>query len=333
MGIRRARVATSLRAAVGLVAALGLPGCMTLGAAVAVPAAILVAPGPAMPEGADPPGTRDRPRELGARPRVALALGSGSMRGWAHAGVLAALETGGIRPSLVVGTSAGSVVGALAATGIPAGRLVEATRELDWTVLAELPLPRRGLVRGERLESFVRRHAGAGPIESLPIAFAAVATDAHTGEAVVLDHGDLARAVRASSSVPVLFEPVPARGRLLVDGALSSPTPVSVARRLGADVVIAVNVAWTPEEGDLRNPVDMLFQSMQLMTHNLNRAELAAADVVIAPDLRAVGPVTPANLDALVEAGRRAGLEALPAIRAAIDGPARGGNLARAREP
>jgi NTE family protein len=156
------------------------------------------------------------------------------------------------------------------------------------------------------------------PIESLRLPFAAVATDALTGEPVILDHGDTAAAVRASSSIPVVFEPVTARGRTLLDGSLSAPTPVREARRLGADVVVAVNVAWSPEEASLHNPLDMLFQSMQLMTHNLNRAELAGADVVIAPDIRSLGPIGAGSRGALIATGERAGKEAVPAIHEAI---------------
>ena len=300
-------------------AAQGLAGCMTLGmAAMAVPAAAVLAPRGPTPEAADPPGTREAPRALAGAPRVALALGSGSLRGFAHVGVLAALEEAGIRPDLIVGTSAGSMVGSLAASGLSAAQIDRASHELDWTVLADVAFPRRGIVGGERVEAFVRRHAGDRPIESLPVAFAAVAADARTGEAVVLDRGDTAAAVRASSSVPVVFEPVSARGRLLVDGSLAAPTPVRIARSLGADIVVAVNVAWSPEEAALRNPLDMLFQAMQVMAHNLNRNELAHADIVIAPDIRSLGSVSLANRGAIVASGERAGRAAVPAVREAI---------------
>jgi NTE family protein len=300
-------------------AAANLAGCMTLGAAaMALPAAKVLMPRATEPGTHDPPGTLEQPRAVAGEPRVALVLGSGSMRGFAHVGVLAALEDAGIRPGLIVGTSAGSMVGALAASGLPAAEIERASAELDWTVLADIALPRRGLVGGERVEAFIRRHVEGRAIESLPIPFAAVATDARTGDAVVLNRGDTAAAVRASSSIPVLFEPVSARGLMLVDGSLAAPTPVRIARQLGADLVIAVNVAWAPEEASLYNPLDMLFQSMQVMAHNLNRGELAQADVVIAPDIRRLGSIGAGSRAALIGIGAQAGREAVPAIRDAI---------------
>jgi NTE family protein len=301
------------------IAALAPAGCMTLGSAVvAVPAAVAAASRVPATESADPPGTLATPRPLAGEPRVAVALGGGSLRGFAHVGVIAALEEAGIRPSLVVGTSAGSVIGALWASGLTAAQIDQATRELDWGVLADIGIPRRGLVGGGGIEAFVSRHVNGRAIEDLPVPFAAVATDALSGDPVLLNRGSTASAVRASSSIPVVFEPIRARGRLLLDGGLSAPTPVRLARQLGADIVIAVNVAWSPEEAALHNPVDMLFQTMQLMGHNLNRAELAQADVVIAPDIRSLGPIGRSSRDGLIGQGVNAGRDAVPAIGESI---------------
>jgi NTE family protein len=318
-------VAALANAAVIAMAVL-LSGCMTLGAAVAVPAAAVLLPRGAPAGAADPPGTLAQPRALAGSPRVALVLGSGSMRGFAHVGVIAALEEAGIHPGLIVGTSAGSMVGALAASGLSAAQIERASGELGWTLLTDIAVPRRGIVGGERVETFVRRHVQARPIEAMPIPFAAVATDARTGEAVILNRGDTAAAVRASSSIPALFEPVSASGRMLVDGSLAAPTPVRIARRLGAQVVIAVNVAYSPSEASLYNPLDMLFQTVQIMAHNLNAAELADADVVIAPDIRRAGSVSVGNRDALIALGLEAGRDAIPAIRAATGAHGRWAN-------
>lgn len=318
-------IATRARRALALVAIVTsgaiLTGCMALGHMLVLPAAAAAAgylPQPEPVERANAPGTRAVARALEGSPRVALVLGSGSLRGYAHVGVLAALEEAGVRPSLIVGSSAGSIVGALWASGVTASDIGHASQELDWSLLAPSGIPHRGLVGGEGLEDFMRRHQGGRELETLPVPFAAVATDVMTGETVVLDEGDTAIAVRASSSIPVVFEPVRARGRLLADGSLSAPTPVRVARRLGADIVIAVNVAWSPEEGSLRTPLDMLFQSMQVMAHNLNRAQLVEADVVIAPEIRSIGNVNPESRAALIATGTAAGRTAIPSIRSAI---------------
>lgn len=327
----------ALAAVVAALALGALGGCMSLGYAVAVPAAMATAtmlPPPTVLRVANSPGTREVPRELAGEPRVALVLGSGSMRGFAHVGILAALEEAGVHPALVVGSSAGSFAGALWAAGLTATEIDQVAASLDWGLFATMSLPHRGLVSGERLEAVVRERLGGTTIEALPVAFAAVATDARTGDAVILDRGDVALAVRASSSVPVLFEPLDTGDRLLADGALSAPTPVRAARSLGADIVVAVNVAWSPEEASLRNPLDMMFQAMQVMAHNLNREELARADVVIAPDIRSLGPIGRDSRAALVAEGRRSGDAAVPVIRAAIrEWRACHGAVARADSP
>jgi NTE family protein len=181
------------------------------------------------------PGTR--------RPRVGLALGSGSARGWAHIGVIRALEQAGVRPDVVCGTSVGALVGAAYAAG-------ELDRFEQWVLglgvkevvgLMDISL-RHGLFRGEWLMAALRRGWEDRPIESLSVSFAAVATSLHDGAEVWLRRGSTLDAVRASIALPGLFSPVPADGMLLVDGGLANPVPVSLARALGADVVIAVDL-------------------------------------------------------------------------------------------
>lgn len=179
-------------------------------------------------------------------PRFGLALGGGGARGWAHIGVLRALEEHGLRPAAIAGTSIGSLVGGFAA----AGRLDALVAELQGMDLkrviglfAERKLPRAGLVDGRHVVALIREHLGNPVIEALPIPFAAVATDAENGAEVVLDRGDLVTAIRASISIPGMFSPVPWQGRYLVDGGLVNPLPVSVlAARKDLDAVIAVNL-------------------------------------------------------------------------------------------
>lgn len=190
-------------------------------------------------------------------PRFGLALGGGGARGWAHLGVLRALNERGLHPAALAGTSIGSLVGGFAA----AGRLDALLAELQGMDLkrviglfAERKLPRAGLVDGRHVIKLVREHLGNPVIEALPIPFAAVATDAESGEEIVLDRGDLVAAIRASISIPGMFSPVPWQGRFLVDGGLVNPLPVSVlAARKDLDAVIAVNLhgdGLTPFERD-----------------------------------------------------------------------------------
>lgn len=178
-------------------------------------------------------------------PRVGLVLGSGGARGWAHVGVCLRLMEAGLRPHCIVGTSIGSVIGALAATDRLAS-MIELAHHLDWQrtarLFVEVGMPRAGLLNGRRIQRFLRELVGRGRIEDLHPRFAAVATDLYAEEAVVLDRGDIVSALRASLSIPGLFAPVRLQGRWLVDGGLVNPLPVDVARRLGADVVIASEI-------------------------------------------------------------------------------------------
>jgi NTE family protein len=177
-------------------------------------------------------------------PRIGVALGSGSARGFAHIGVLRALDESGVRIHCIAGTSIGAVVGAVYASG-KLDLLESTVRDLDWKAVAsflDVVFPRAGLIDGRRIAEFVRRHVQAEPIESLPIPFRAVATDLATGEEVEFGSGDLVDAVRASIAVPGILTPVRRQGRILGDGALTNPVPVSVVRAMGADIVIAVDL-------------------------------------------------------------------------------------------
>jgi NTE family protein len=182
--------------------------------------------------------------DVTASPRIGLALGSGSARGFAHIGVLRALGEARIPIHCVAGTSIGALVGAVYASG-KLDLLEAAARSFDWKSVAsflDVVFPRSGLIDGKRIEQFVRRHVHAEPIERLPLPFRAVATDLVTGDEVVFGSGDLVEAVRASISVPGILTPARHGGRILSDGALINPVPVSVARAMGADIVIAVDL-------------------------------------------------------------------------------------------
>ncbi|MCB9781523.1 MAG: patatin-like phospholipase family protein [Candidatus Omnitrophica bacterium] len=180
----------------------------------------------------------DRPFKIG------LALGSGSARGWAHLGVIQAIEESGIPIACVAGSSIGALAGAVYASGNH-HRLFEFASEIDWRRLASFfdpVFPRSGLVDGKKIAAFIRSHVHQANIEDLPIPFCAVATDLSTGEEVHLREGDVIEAVRASISLPGIFTPVRVGDRFLLDGGMSNPVPVSVARAMGADYVIAVDI-------------------------------------------------------------------------------------------
>lgn len=258
-----------------------------------------------------------------ARGGVALVLSGGAARGYAHVGVIKALEAHGLRPDLVVGSSAGSIVGSLYASGMTAQELEAAIAELGRHQFSDVELPGLGIlpgtlgvVRGDRLHSFIDDRARRHRIEDFPMRFAAVATDLATGEARIFNAGDVGTAVRASSAVPGIIAPAEIGGRLYSDGQLSSPVPVDAARRLGARVVIAVDVIYPPQDAAPRTAVGVLFQAFMITVHRLRSIEAARADLVIVPDLgRTSGQFSFGDRERLVAAGERAGLEAIAQLR------------------
>ncbi|MCD6249761.1 MAG: patatin-like phospholipase family protein [candidate division Zixibacteria bacterium] len=177
--------------------------------------------------------------------KIGLALGSGSVRGWAHIGVIHALNNAGIKIDYIAGTSIGSIVGSVfAANNLEA--LEDVAVRLDWkqiALLLDVVLPKSGIIDGNKVGEFVRKYLKEMNIEDLPIPFCAVSTDLSTGDEVVISEGDIIEAVRASISIPGIFTPVRNNGRILVDGGLVNPVPVSVAREMGADFVIAVDLS------------------------------------------------------------------------------------------
>jgi NTE family protein len=177
-------------------------------------------------------------------PRIGLALGSGSARGWAHFGVIQALDEFGIPVHCVAGTSIGALVGAIFASGTTAS-VIDLIPKLDWRRIAsffDVVFPRSGLIDGKRLSDFIRLYVRETNIEDLPIPFRALATDLATGQEVVLSEGDIIEAVRASMSFPGILTPVRCGGVILVDGGMINPVPVSTVREMGAEIVIAVDL-------------------------------------------------------------------------------------------
>ncbi len=253
-------------------------------------------------------------------PVVVIVLSGGAARGFAHAGVLKVLDENGIEPDAIVGTSAGSVVGALYAGGIRGEALVEAALDLQRAQVIEFTYPNRGFVNGQRLQQYIDRRLGDRPIERLGLPFVAVATDLHSGKLVAFNRGDTGTAVRASSSIPAVFQPMAMGRHEYVDGGLVSPVPVRVARALGADIVIAVDVTHQPTANKhFDNSGALVAQSLIIMEHALALNELKDADVVIRPDLHEAPSIDFDLRSDVIAAGERAARAALPRIRALIE--------------
>ena len=250
--------------------------------------------------------------------KIGLALGGGAAKGFAHIGVIKMLEASGIHPDVVAGTSAGSVVGALYASGMDAFALQQTAFGLDEAKIRDVRLFSGGLVQGQALQDYVNQLVHQQPIEQLKLPFAAVSTELETGTRTVFGRGNTGRAVRASSSIPGVFEPVEIHGKHYVDGGVVSPIPVDAARQLGADFVIAVDISAAPDGSNPQGMMNIVGQSISIMGRQLAAQESARADVVIRPDLRGIGPTDFEQKNQAILAGEKAALAAIPAIRAKL---------------
>lgn len=248
-------------------------------------------------------------------PGLALALGGGAARGFTHIGVLEVLEDLGIRPEWVVGTSAGSLVGALYASGMPLAELKRQALLLEESDLGDWTITGRGPLKGEAIEKMVNRLIGNKPIEGFAMKFAAVATDLFNGKPIYFSRGNAGQAVRASSSVPGVFEPVSIRGRDYVDGGLVSPVPVTAARSLGARKVIAVDISAKPRFQPTDSIAQVFLQTFAIMGQQLGAYELAKADIVIVPEVGDLASGDFSQRIRAVDEGRRAATLQRDAIR------------------
>ena len=257
-------------------------------------------------------------------PKLGLALGGGAARGFAHVGVLQVLEEAGIKPDLVVGTSAGSLVAALYASGRNAQQLQQVATTMDEAAFADwtLPLFNRGVLRGEALARYVNAQVNHKLIENMAVPLGIVATDLNSGQGVLFRRGDTGTAVRASSAVPAVFLPVKIGCQEYVDGGLVSPVPVRYARQMGAEVVLAVDISSAPEGNPSSDTLQVLLQTFAIMGKSINGWELKEADVVVRPALVGMGSGDFANKKRAIDAGRAAMLRALPQLRAALEAKA-----------
>lgn len=253
-------------------------------------------------------------------PRIGLALGGGAARGFAHVGVIQVLEEAGIRPALVAGTSAGSLVAAFYASGKNGKQLQHVAETMEEAAIADwtLPLFNRGMLRGDALARYVNGQVGSRLIEDFPLPLGIVATDLNSGQSMLFQRGDTGTAVRASSAVPAVFQPVRISGRDYVDGGLVSPVPVRAARQMGAELIIAVDISSPPEGNLAGGTLDVLLQTFSIMSKSINYFELREADIVVRPALPGVSSSDFSSRKKSIEAGRRAMLQLMPQLRAAI---------------
>lgn len=250
---------------------------------------------------------------------VGLALGGGAARGFAHVGVIKALENNGIKPQLVVGTSAGSVIAALYASGYSGNDLNRLALQLDEASITDWALPFSsrfgGLIKGDALQATVNKLVKQTKIEQMPIPLGVVATDLQTGQGVLFQRGDTGQAVRASCSVPGVFQPTQINGKDYVDGGLVSQVPVRFARHMGADFVIAVNISTDPSNQDSSGTLGILLQTTSIMGQSINQFELEMAQVVIRPLLGGMKGTDFKSRNAAILAGEEAVSSQLPTLK------------------
>ncbi|HBG91951.1 MAG TPA: hypothetical protein DDX12_00585 [Nitrospiraceae bacterium] len=251
--------------------------------------------------------------------KIAVVLGAGASKGFAHIGVLKVLESNKIPVHMIIGTSAGSFVGSLYAYGYNAFELQKLSFSIEKGDVVDLMIPDNGFIKGEKLEAYINRILKNTPMEKLKIPFYAVATDIQSGKEIVFGSGNTGTAVRASCSIPGIFRPVNISGKMYVDGGVVSPVAVDAAKRLGADIVIAVDIAGDVDSSRPEGTIETILQSITIMYSKLAAIQLSKADVVIKPK---VGYISSGDFSKRHEAvleGEKATLEALPKIQEIVN--------------
>lgn len=251
--------------------------------------------------------------------KIALVLGAGSSKGFAHIGVLKILESNKIPIHMIIGTSVGSAVGSLYAYGIDAFSLQKLAISVNQGDMVDpLLIPSNGFIKGEKLEEFINKSVNYTSMEKLKIPFYAVATDLEKGREIVFGKGNTGAAVRASCSIPGIFRPVKISDRIYVDGGVVSPVAVEAAKRFGADVVIAVDVSSGMERAQPEGTIETILQSINIMYSKLGAAQLSKADVVIKPKVGHIGSADFSKKHEAILEGEKAAIEALPQMMAII---------------
>ena len=258
-----------------------------------------------------PPAVQPLPKPA----KIALVLGAGSSKGFAHIGVLKILEENKIPIHMIVGTSAGSVVGSLYAYGMDAFALQKLSFSVQKDDIVDLLyLPSNGFIKGEKLEEFINKTVNYTPMEKLKIPFYAVATDLESGQEIIFGKGNTGTAVRASCSIPGIFRAVRISDRVYVDGGVVSPVAVDAAKKLGADVVIAVDISSAVDRTQPEGTIDTLLQSINIMYSKLGSIQVCKADVVIKPKVSYIGSADFSKRHEAILEGEKAAIETLPQI-------------------
>ncbi|MEH7502445.1 patatin-like phospholipase family protein [Neobacillus drentensis] len=252
-------------------------------------------------------------------PKIGLALGSGGARGFAHLGVIKALIDAGIPIHLIAGSSMGALVASFYGAGIDMDRLYKLSTAFKRKYFLDFTVPKMGFISGKKVKEFIKVFTHGKNIEELSIPIGIVATDLLTGEKVVFQTGSVADAVRASISIPGIFVPEKYNGRILVDGGVSDRVPVSVAKEMGADIVIAVDVSRVKRNAEITSIYDVIMQSIDIMQAEIINNREIAASVMIRPPVEIYSSRAFTNIDEIINLGEEEAKKHIKQIQTVIE--------------
>ncbi|WP_350344905.1 patatin-like phospholipase family protein [Proteinivorax tanatarense] len=244
--------------------------------------------------------------ENSKRPKVGLALGAGSARGLAHIGVLKELEALNVPIDYIAGTSMGALVGSFYSVGIKPEMISKLALNLSSGSWTDWSIPKKGLIAGDKIQEMLKILTKSKTFEQTDIPFKAVATDINNGDCVVIDKGPIHQGVRASISIPGIFNPVEYQGRLLVDGAVVERVPISVVKQMGADIVIAVDVTSYKKDAKVNNILSVLMQTFDIMENQLLKYKIIDYDIIIKPNVADIEGMQFDRVEEGVLAGQKA---------------------------
>jgi NTE family protein len=253
------------------------------------------------------------------QPKIGLALGSGGARGFAHLGVIKVLQDEGIPINLIAGSSMGALVGSFYGAGLEMDRLYKLSTAFKRKYFLDFTVPKMGFIAGKKVKEFIKVFTHGKKIEELSIPLGIVATDLLTGEKVVFKTGPVANAVRASISIPGIFIPERYNGRILVDGGVSDRVPVSVAKEMGADIVIGVDVSMFKRNAEINSIYDVIMQSIDIMQHEIVANRQVSADIMIRPPVEIYSSRAFTNIEEIIALGEEETKKHLPQIKHVIE--------------
>lgn len=256
---------------------------------------------------------------MNCKPKIGLALGSGSARGLAHIGVLKALEEYNVDVDIICGSSAGALIGGLYACDIKPDMIKNLAIQIDKKMWVDFTVPKKGIIKGEKIEEILRLITRQRNIEDLNRRLAIVATDLKNAEEIVFTEGSISKAIRASISIPGIFEPIKMDDSVLVDGGVVDRVPVSVVKDIGADVIIAVDVGFSDYQSRVFHIFDIIQQSIDVMAKKIYEADKIYADVIIEPPLSHIESSSFELVDECAEIGYKATIEKMDSILEAIN--------------